>query len=113
MPFSFSFGGDFESLSNFFSRLERFVTVKGDKIAVDGRLLRIESISLTPGPDGWPALTAQIGASSYIVPLAQDPAASAGAGATSGGASTSTSTGTSPSTGTTTTPATTSDKAAQ
>ena len=68
MPFSLSFSGDFATLGNFFSRLEHFVTLKGDEIAVSGRLLRVESIALTPGERGWPALTAQIGASSYIVP---------------------------------------------
>ena len=41
---------------DFFSRLERFVTLKGDKIAVNGRLLRVESIALTPAESGWPAL---------------------------------------------------------
>ena len=70
MPFSFTFSGDFDTLGNFFSRLERFVTLKGDEIAVSGRLLRVESIALQPGDDGWPALTAQVGASSYIVPEA-------------------------------------------
>jgi Tfp pilus assembly protein PilO len=68
MPFTFSFTGDFSTLGNFFSRLERFVSLKREEIAVSGRLLRVETISLQPGPDGWPGLTAQVGASSYIVP---------------------------------------------
>ena len=75
MPFTFSFSGEFSTLGDFFSRLERFVTVKGDQISVSGRLLRMESISLQPGDKGWPALTAQVGASSYIVPETPDPAA--------------------------------------
>jgi Tfp pilus assembly protein PilO len=77
MPFSLSFGGDFDSLSGFFARLERFVTVQNDRIAVNGRLLRIESIDLQAGDKGWPGISAQIGASAYIVPEAADPAASA------------------------------------
>ena len=80
MPFSFNFSGEFSTLGEFFSRLERFVTVKGDQIAVSGRLMRVESISLAPGTDGWPSLDAQVGASSYIVPEAADPSAGAGAG---------------------------------
>ena len=36
----FSFNGDFATLGDFFSRLERFVSLKGDEIAVSGRLLR-------------------------------------------------------------------------
>jgi Tfp pilus assembly protein PilO len=77
MPFSFSFTGDFSTLGKFFSRLERFVTLREDQIKVSGRLLRVESISLTPGADGWPGLNAQVGASSYIVPETPEPAAAA------------------------------------
>jgi Tfp pilus assembly protein PilO len=75
MPFSFSFTGDFSTLGNFFTRLEQFVSLKGDRIKVNGRLLRVESINLTPATDGWPGLSAQIGASSYIVPEAAEPTA--------------------------------------
>jgi Tfp pilus assembly protein PilO len=70
MPFSFSFSGDFDTLGNFFSRLERFVSLDGDKIAVSGRLLRVENISVQPSDKGWPSMTALIGASSYMVPAA-------------------------------------------
>jgi hypothetical protein len=70
MPFTFAFTGDFTSLGNFFSRLENFVALDGDKIRVNGRLLRIETITLQPANDGWPGLAAQVGASSYIVPQA-------------------------------------------
>ena len=48
MPFTFGFDGEFDNLSAFFSNLERFVTVSNDKIDVTGRLLRLESLSLTP-----------------------------------------------------------------
>ena len=68
MPFTFSFSGEFSTLGNFLSRLERFVSLKGDEIKVSGRLLRLESLEITPGDGGWPALNAQVGASSYIVP---------------------------------------------
>jgi Tfp pilus assembly protein PilO len=74
MPFSFAFTGTFESLGSFFSRLENFVALDGDKIRVNGRLLRIETISVQPATNGWPGLVANVGASSYIVP--QTPAAS-------------------------------------
>ncbi len=56
MPFSLAFTGTFDSLGNFFARLERFVTLNGDTIEVNGRLLRIETISLAPGDDGWPGI---------------------------------------------------------
>jgi hypothetical protein len=74
MPFTFSFSGNFATLGNFFSRLESFVSLKGDTISVRGRLLRVETISLQPGSDGWPGLNAEVRASTYIVPKT-DPAA--------------------------------------
>lgn len=67
MPFSLAFTGDFESLENFLGRLQRFVTVKGGKVLVNGRLMRVESVTLQPGDKGWPGLSAVITASSYIV----------------------------------------------
>jgi Tfp pilus assembly protein PilO len=70
LPFTFSFSGQFSTLGGFLARLESFVSVKGDEIAVNGRLLRIENLSLAPGDKGWPSLVARVGASSYIVPQA-------------------------------------------
>jgi Tfp pilus assembly protein PilO len=89
MPFSLAFSGKFDTLSNFFSRLERFVTLDGQKIAVDGRLLRIERIELKPIDNGWPAVQANVDVSSFVVPRS-DPAAGATT-TTTGGTSTSTS----------------------
>jgi Tfp pilus assembly protein PilO len=71
MPFSFKFTGSFFRLSDFFTRLERFVTVQNDNIDVTGRLLLIGSISITPesGTEGdIDKLSAQVGAASYLVP---------------------------------------------
>ncbi len=97
MPFSFAFTGDFSTLGDFFSRLERFVSLRGDEIKVSGRLLRVESISLTPGPEGWPGLNATVGASSYIVP--ETPEATAAAPSAGGSTAASTTTTTTASTG--------------
>jgi Tfp pilus assembly protein PilO len=76
MPFTLSFSGNFDSLSNFLGRLQRFVSLQGDRILVNGRLMRVESIQVQPGQDGWPALSAQVTASTYIVPDAQASATS-------------------------------------
>jgi Tfp pilus assembly protein PilO len=70
MPFTFGFAGHFDNMSTFFSKLERFVTVDNERIDVTGRLLRLESLSLTPDEDGL-GITAEIGASSYLLPPAQ------------------------------------------
>ena len=71
MPFSFSFRGKFANLSNFFSRMERFVTLRNEQLNVTGRLLRLETIDLQVDQDGFPNIRAQIGASSYLVPETQ------------------------------------------
>jgi hypothetical protein len=71
MPFSFSFSGTFFTLSDFFQRLERFVTVQNDQIDVTGRLLLLGSIAVTPDTGDLNKLQAQIGAATYIVPPAQ------------------------------------------
>ncbi|RKQ86938.1 Tfp pilus assembly protein PilO [Solirubrobacter pauli] len=95
MPFSFGFTGTFASLADFFARLERFVSLKGDAIKVNGRLIRVESLTLAPAEDGWPGMQASVGASAYIVPEATDPGAA--------GATPSTATSTTTTTTTTTT----------
>jgi hypothetical protein len=96
MPFAFGFTGTFASLGDFFSRLERFVSLKEDSIEVNGRLVRIENLTLVPAEGGWPSLTAQVGASAYIVPEATEVAA--GTGATTAATTTTTTTTTTAST---------------
>jgi Tfp pilus assembly protein PilO len=68
MPFNFSFTGGYMDLSTFFAKLEHFVTVNNDRINATGRLLRLESVSITPAVTGFPDMQAQIGAATYIVP---------------------------------------------
>jgi Tfp pilus assembly protein PilO len=99
MPLSLSFSGDFDTLENFLGRVQRFVTIKDGKTLVNGRLMRVESLSLQPSEDGWPHMDVQIGAETYIVPDGQTTAA-----APSGQTSTST---------TTTTTAPTADRPAE
>ena len=81
MPFSFTFSGSFFRLSDFFTRLEHFVTVQNDKIDVTGRLLLLGSISVTPDGGDLNKLQAQVGASTYLVP----PTEGVTAGASSAG----------------------------
>ena len=73
MPFSFEFKGSFFKLGQFFNRLDRFVKVKNDNVDVTGRLLLLNSISLQPDTlKGFPSITAQVKASSYLLPGTQD-----------------------------------------
>jgi hypothetical protein len=95
MPFTLSFGGSYFNLTDFFNRLDHFVEVHNRNVRATGRLLRVETIALSPATDGYPHMTAQVGAASYLV-------AATGAQATPAAGS-----GTTPSTGTPPTPAST------
>jgi len=86
MPFTFAFNGEYFDLSRFLSQLERFVTVSNERIDVTGRLLRLESIQLQPGPAGFPNMQAQIGAATYIVPPTEGVPGAQAAGADPAGA---------------------------
>lgn len=104
MPFMFSFRGSFFNMSDFFTRLEHFVSVRNARMDVTGRLLRVESVVLKPDQTGFPMIRAEIGASSYLVPSSEGltagatpkgPAGSTAASApASGGATPSTTTAT-------------------
>jgi Tfp pilus assembly protein PilO len=72
MPFSFGFTGNFFELETFFGRLERFVSMQNEQIGVNGRLLRLESLSLAPVESGASTIRAEIGAATYLVPPAED-----------------------------------------
>jgi hypothetical protein len=71
MPFNFTFRGAFFDLSAFFSRLEHFVTINNERLDATGRLLRLESVQITPAPTGFPDMQAQIAAATYVVPPVQ------------------------------------------
>ncbi|MDQ6608093.1 MAG: type II secretion system protein GspM [Actinomycetota bacterium] len=85
-PFTFTFNGNFFHLANFLGRLERFVVAKNDRLLVSGRLMSLNAISLQPGPNGFPQISASINATTYLTPQSQSPlggAAPAGPSASS------------------------------
>jgi Tfp pilus assembly protein PilO len=94
MPFSFKFNGSFSNLAGFFKRLDHFVAVKNQNLDVTGRLLLLNSISLQPDTTkGYPLITAEVKANSYLLPPTKDALAAAtaagptaAAGAAAGGA---------------------------
>jgi hypothetical protein len=67
MPFSFTFSGKFFKLSDFFSKLESFVTVNNEKVDVTGRLMTVDSVTLEPDVNGFPNIKASVGATSFLV----------------------------------------------
>jgi hypothetical protein len=73
MPFSFTFKGSFFNLGAFFKRIDSFVKVKNKSLDVTGRLLLLNSITLSPDPQkGFPLISAEVSANSYLLPPAQD-----------------------------------------
>ena len=72
MPFSFGFKGSFFELGKFFNRLDRFVAVRNNSLDVTGRLLLLNSITLTPDAEkGFPMLSADVSANAYLLPATE------------------------------------------
>jgi Tfp pilus assembly protein PilO len=71
MPFSFTFTGSYFDLSSFMARLEHFVSLNNRRLNATGRLLRLESISISPSTVGFPNMQAEINAATYLVPPVQ------------------------------------------
>ncbi len=71
MPFSFEFQGKFKGLEKFLDKITAFTKLKGQTISVRGRLLTIDAVNLTAGPEGFPQMTASIKATAYLLPSDQ------------------------------------------
>jgi hypothetical protein len=85
IPFSFAFKGSFFELGKFFNRLDRFVAVRNGGLDVTGRLLLLNSITLTPDPaKGFPMLSADVTANAYLLPATEGLTAGASAAGPSG-----------------------------
>ena len=76
VPLDFTFEGDFFELANFFHRLKRFVHVRDDRIVVGGRLMTIDTFTLSMA-ESFPTLTAQMTATVYLAPLSEGATAGA------------------------------------
>jgi len=90
LPFSFTFEGSYFDLEHLFRKLTEFATLNAaGKLEVNGRLLTINSVSLSGGGSGEASkaggqLTGSISATAYVMP-----ASAALTGAPSTGSSTS------------------------
>jgi type II secretory pathway pseudopilin PulG len=69
--FTFAFQGNFFHLSDFFNRLQQFVTANQNQISISGRLMTLNAISLAAGPAGFPQITANVSATAYMLPASQ------------------------------------------
>ena len=75
VPIDLSFQGDFYSLSDFLFRLRSLVAVRDGRLAANGRLLEVESVSFAAGPASFPQLTASVLVNAYV--FGGEPAATA------------------------------------
>jgi len=82
LPFTFEFTGSFFDLQRFVGDLQRFVTADGDKVAVRGRLLTVDGISLVPGDKDLSKIEAKLVATAYLSPDAGKASAATGAAGT-------------------------------
>lgn len=98
MPFDFEFSGPFLQLEKLLRKIKAFTKVSGGQIKVNGRLMTIDSISLT----GFPDMKATIHATAFVLPDEQG--LLAGATAAGPGAPVSVANPTTPSTGAPVTP---------
>lgn len=83
-PFSLKFEGTYFGLQKLLAAVDRFSRVKGTQVAVNGRLLTIDGLALSPGRGGLPKIGGTITARAYVAEL-PDPLPS---GAQAAGAST-------------------------
>jgi Tfp pilus assembly protein PilO len=80
LPFSFVFEGSYFDLEHLFNQLTDFATLtKSGQLRVSGRLLTIQSVSLSPGSGAAEPgkstgkLTGSITATAYVMPASQAP----------------------------------------
>ncbi|MEP6954689.1 MAG: hypothetical protein ABI950_11580 [Solirubrobacteraceae bacterium] len=102
MPFTFIFDGSFFDMEHMLRDVNRFISVKGKAVSVRGRLLAIDGFALEASPAGFPAVTATMTATAYLLPADQgltagaSPAAPAAAGGAAPAASTASTAGSAP-----------------
>jgi Tfp pilus assembly protein PilO len=77
LPFTFTFSGSFFDLQKFIQGVQDFVRPTGKGLAVRGRLLTLQGVSLLPGSEGFSHLDAKIAATAYLAP-STTPAATTG-----------------------------------
>jgi Tfp pilus assembly protein PilO len=69
MPYTLSFTGNFLHVADFIKGLDSLVKTKGEKVAVDGRLLTVNGFSLQAAPKAeFPTLEATFSVTTYLTP---------------------------------------------
>jgi len=72
MPYSLSFEGDFFQIAAFIESLDNLVRTTNENVAADGRLITVDSFSLSPMEgEGSTRLSASFSVTTYLVPPGQ------------------------------------------
>ncbi|MGN6557776.1 MAG: type 4a pilus biogenesis protein PilO [Solirubrobacterales bacterium] len=71
MPYTLNFTGNFFSVADFLHGLDNLVKTTNAKVAVDGRLITVNSFSLEAADQGFPALKASFSVTTYLTPPEQ------------------------------------------
>lgn len=74
MPYEVSFDGNFFDVADFIAGLDSLVETDEGKVTVDGRLVTIDSFTLTADKGGFPALNASFSLTTYLTPPAEQAA---------------------------------------
>lgn len=80
MPYTLTFSGSFFQIAGFIHGLDDLVKTTNSNVSVDGRLITVNSFSLTPAPAEFPKLQASFSVTTYLTP----PESGLTAGPTSG-----------------------------
>lgn len=67
MPYTLTFSGNFFHIADFIHGLDNLVKTTNSKVSVDGRLITVNSYTLTPVPDS-PKLQASFSVTTYLTP---------------------------------------------
>jgi Tfp pilus assembly protein PilO len=69
MPYELTFKGDFAHIADFLKGLDSLVKTQNERVAVNGRLMTIDSFSLSPDATfGFPLLEASVSITTYLTP---------------------------------------------
>ena len=87
MPYELTFEGSFFRIADFIEGLDNLVKTTNADVAVDGRLITVDSFSLDAGASGFPSLLASFTVTTYLTPPGEGLTAGASpAGPSVGGA---------------------------
>ena len=69
VPFSLTFEGSFFKMHKLLRSVGRFSRLKGQRVFINGRLLTIDGLKMSPGRAGFPRVKVEITARAYVAAL--------------------------------------------